>query len=240
MDLRILPAGDAAMVVEFGDCIDEQINRNVQAYAAAVRQSHWKGVMDVVPTFRSLMICFDPLCQSYTGLKKKVMQMHISQETQSQSRKVWLVPCCYGREFGPDLPGMSKALGLSQKEIVQMHESVDYRIYMLGFLPGFVYLGGLPEQIAMPRLNEPRTSIPARSVGIGGSQTGVYPLASPGGWRLIGQTPLEFYDPSREEPVWCHAGEFLRFIAVSPHDYCSLRREVEQGGYQPEYLSVSV
>ena len=116
---------------------------------------------------------------------------------------------------------------LSEKEIIDIHAGTEYRVYMLGFLPGFVYLGGMDERIAAPRLKTPRVSIPAGSVGIGGSQTGVYPMASPGGWRLIGMTPVAFYDPTRETPVLCEAGDYIRFVPISPEEY---ERQKKEGG----------
>ena len=146
-----------------------------------------------------------------------------------------LVPCCYGNEFGPDLADMSSMLGLSEEEIIRLHSTPDYKIYMLGFLPGFVYLGGLDERIHAKRLDSPRTAIPKGSVGIGGSQTGVYPIASPGGWRLIGSTPLEFYNPLREEPILCKAGERLRFVPIDQKEYELIKKDVENGTYHPEY-----
>ena len=115
--------------------------------------------------------------------------------------------------------------GLSEKEIIDIHAGTEYRVYMLGFLPGFVYLGGMDERIAAPRLKTPRVSIPAGSVGIGGSQTGVYPMASPGGWRLIGMTPTPFYDPTSENPVLCEAGDYIRFVPITPDEYERMKKE---------------
>lgn len=147
-----------------------------------------------------------------------------------------MVPCLYGGIYGPDLSEMAGQLGMDEKEIIAIHQSVDYKIYMLGFLPGFVYLGGLDERIHMPRLTVPRTVIPARSVGIGGNQTGVYPMESPGGWRLIGSTPLNFYDPKEDPPVLCRAGEYIRFVPVSEREYECIRTDVERGVYRCEYV----
>ena len=131
---------------------------------------------------------------------------------------------------------MADQLGMSETEIINIHKSVDYKIYMLGFLPGFVYLGGLDERIHMPRLDVPRTKIPERSVGIGGNQTGVYPMESPGGWRLIGSTPLNFYNLVNNPPVLCEAGEYIRFEPVTKQEYQSSRRDVEKGSYKAEFV----
>ena len=140
-------------------------------------------------------------------------------------RRVLEIPCCYGGAYGEDLAGLAELTGLSEQEIVAIHSGREYRVYMLGFLPGFVYLGGMDERIAAPRLSSPRVSIPAGSVGIGGSQTGVYPMASPGGWRLIGMTPVAFYDPGREKPVLCEAGDYIRFVPIPPEEYERQKRE---------------
>ena len=128
---------------------------------------------------------------------------------------------------------MEAYTGLDRDEIIAIHSSVDYRIYMMGFLPGFVYLGGLDKRIEMPRLKTPRVKILPGAVGIGGSQTGVYPVASPGGWRLLGGTPVEFYDPGRKEPVLCKAGEYIRFVPITINDYYDIRRMVSKGEYEP-------
>lgn len=129
---------------------------------------------------------------------------------------------------------MEKHTGLTRDEIIAIHSSVDYKIYMLGFLPGFVYLGGLDKRLEMPRMTTPRVKIQPGAVGIGGSQTGVYPLTSPGGWRLMGGTPVDFYDPDRENPILCQAGEYIRFVPISIDDYYDIRREVVKGTYQVE------
>ncbi|MBQ2047711.1 MAG: 5-oxoprolinase subunit PxpB, partial [Schwartzia sp.] len=126
-----------------------------------------------------------------------------------------------------DLIDMEKVTGLSREEIVKIHSGTDYRVYMLGFLPGFAYLGGLDERIAAPRLKTPRLSIPAGSVAIGGNQTGVYPIASPGGWRIIGSTPIEFYNPNREEPILCKAGDYIRFVPIGEDEYDEIREHPE-------------
>lgn len=237
MDFRILPVGDEALVVEFGTEIENSINGKVHALAKFIREQKINGIRELLPTFRSLMIFYYPEIISYKKLIKKIKHFEDSGEKESSLRKkILCVPCCYGSKFGLDLMAMAKRLNLSDKEIVQIHSGVDYKIYMLGFLPGFTYLGGLDQRIHIPRLETPRTAIPARSVGIGGNQTGVYPVESPGGWWLIGSTPIDFYNPKEKNPVLCSAGEYIRFLPVSESDYIAIRNDVEHGRYRPLYV----
>ena len=183
------------------------------------------------------MIYYDPLKISYEELEKRVRILGSTETLKNHKKKrILKIPCCYGARFGPDLRDMEKHTGLDRDEIIAIHSSVDYRIYMMGFLPGFVYLGGLDSRIEMPRLSTPRVKIPAGAVGIGGNQTGVYPVASPGGWRLIGGTPVEFYDAGRQEPILCRAGEYIRFVPVSLDDYYDIRRMIVKGEYTIDIL----
>ena len=146
-------------------------------------------------------------------------------------RKIVPIPVCYGGEFGPDLANVAQLAGLSEDEVIAIHTERDYLIDMLGFLPGFAYLGGLDERLHTPRLTVPRTRIEPGSVGIGGAQTGIYPLASPGGWQIIGRTPLKPYDPDREEPILYAAGEYLRFVPITPDEYTAIEAQLAAGTY---------
>ena len=147
-------------------------------------------------------------------------------------KRIFEIPVCYGGEYGPDIQNIAEHAGLSQEEVIQIHSSRDYLIYMLGFLPGFTYLGGLDERLHTPRLANPRIRIPAGSVGIGGSQTGIYPLDSPGGWQLMGMTPVKTYDPSRETPILVEAGDYIRFVPVEEEEYLQIKEAVSRGEYQ--------
>ena len=142
------------------------------------------------------------------------------------------IPVCYGGVFGPDIENVAKLAGLTVEEVIKIHSQEDYLIYMLGFLPGFTYLGGLDERIHTPRLANPRIKIPAGSVGIGGSQTGIYPLDSPGGWQLIGKTPVKTYDPLREPPILFEAGQYIRFVPVTEDEYYKIEDKISKGQYQ--------
>lgn len=156
----------------------------------------------MIPAFTSLLINYDPRVVNYKTLTKrlqKLLKLDVNEETSTS--RVFEIPVCYGGEYGPDIENIAKNAGLTEEEVIKIHSSKDYLIYMLGFLPGFSYLGGLDERIHTPRLANPRIRIPAGSVGIGGSQTGIYPLDSPGGWQLLGLTPVKTYDPERENPI---------------------------------------
>ncbi|MCD7762203.1 MAG: 5-oxoprolinase subunit PxpB [Lachnospiraceae bacterium] len=233
--VRILRSGDQALTAEFGNEIAPEINDRVHALEIRIRKTGVPGVTELVPTFRSLLISYDPSVTSYERIKATVEQLAKDLDIgQAKESRTLLIPCCYGSHFGPDLADMERYTGLTREEIIALHSGTDYRVYMLGFLPGFVYLGGLDERIAMPRLAAPRVRIPKGSVGIGGNQTGVYPLESPGGWRLIGSTPLEFYDPDREEPVLCRAGDFIRFYPITSAEYYDIHRMAALGKWKPE------
>ena len=228
--MRIIPAGDEALVVEFGREIDEVINTMVQNLSVKIERAGLKGIRETLPTYRSLMIFYDSRITGFRRLEHEIRKIRISKErTEESERKVIEIPCCYEEEYAPDLRGMEKITGISSKEIVRLHTSREYRIYMLGFLPGFVYLGGLDERIAAPRLETPRKEIPAGAVGIGGNQTGIYPVASPGGWRLIGSTPLKLYDPDREEPALLKAGDYLHFTTISRKEYQLIKSDLKEG-----------
>ncbi len=237
--MKIYPVGDMSLSVDFGNYIDEVRNSKVMKLESCLRERCIPGVLEMVPSYRALMVRYDPLRLSYEALEKEILDLKDAVDMVGVGREkkcIHLVPCCYGGDYGEDLAGMEKLTGLSGDEIIRIHAGTDYKIYMLGFLPGFVYLGGMDERIAAPRLDEPRVAIPAGSVGIGGKQTGVYPIASPGGWRLIGTTPVKFYDPDREKPILCNAGEYIRFLPISPEEYRQMEQAQAEGRWKPEKI----
>ena len=232
-NIKILTAGDASLLIEFGREISPEINAKITATVQLMKEQHIEGVVDVIPAFCSLLINYDPRVLSYDELKKRMKRLLKMDIKTGESRKrVFEIPVCYGGKYGPDLANIAEHAGLTEEEVIKIHSSRDYLIYMLGFLPGFCYLGGLDERIHTPRLANPRLKINAGSVGIGGSQTGIYPLDSPGGWQLMGMTPVKTYDPDREVPILLSAGDYIRFIPVEEEEYLRIKELVERDEYQ--------
>jgi KipI family sensor histidine kinase inhibitor len=227
---RYLLAGESALVVEFGDAIDPGINRRVRAWFLAIEAARVPGVRDLVPTYRSLLVSYDPRMTTFDALKKRLADVEGGLATaQLPPPRVVEIPTAYGGAFGPDLGFVAGHNHLSEAEVVAIHTGSDYLVYMMGFSPGFTYLGGMSERIAAPRLKTPRTAIPAGSVGIAQQQTGIYPVESPGGWQLIGRTPVSLFDPSRVPPVVVEAGDYIRFVPVSLEEYASIERDIAAG-----------
>jgi KipI family sensor histidine kinase inhibitor len=222
--VKFLPAGESALSVEFGETIDPAINARVGALAESLRARPIKGVVETVPSYRALLVCFDPVLLSMprliSGVKRRLKTLSVNADSAGAARTL-TIPVCYGGAYGPDLQAVAAHTGLAAQEVVKRHSAGLYRIYMFGFLPGFPYLGGLDPALETPRLKMPRQQIPPGSVGIGGKQTGIYPLSSPGGWQLIGRTPLRPYDPQREPPVLYRAGDMIRFEPIDESQYLS-------------------
>lgn len=232
-NIRFLTAGDSSLLIEFGDEISPEINKKITATVQLMKAQQIEGVVDLIPAFCSLLINYDPRIITYESLQKRMEHLVKLDVTAEQaSKKVIEIPVCYGGEYGPDIENIAEHAGLTVEEVIKIHSSRDYLIYMLGFLPGFAYLGGLEECLHTPRLANPRIKINAGSVGIGGSQTGIYPLDSPGGWQLLGMTPVTVYDPLREVPILYEAGEYIRFVPVDEAEYKRIKEEVENGTYQ--------
>lgn len=232
-NIKITPAGDSALLIEFGNTINEEINRKIKTVVQLMRDRDVEGIVDIIPTFCSLLINYDPTVILYDDLREKMQEIaQMDVEAGAARKKVYEIPVCYGGEFGPDMKNIMENSGLSEEEVIRVHSSCDYLIYMLGFLPGFCYLGGLDERIHTPRLKTPRIAIPAGSVGIGGSQTGIYPLDSPGGWQLMGKTPVKTYDPNRADPILVQAGEYIRFVPIDMDEYNRIKELVDKNSYQ--------
>ena len=232
---RFLHAGDQAMVIELGDAIDADLNRRVRNLRLAIENAEVTGVSDLVPTYRSLLVHYDPVRTSADDLEDTLARIESKVDEGSLEKpRVVHIPTIYGGEYGPDLEFVAEHASLPADEVVEAHSGTDYLIYMMGFSPGFPYLGGLDERLHTPRLETPRTEIPAGSVGIADSQTGVYPVASPGGWSLIGRTPLKLFDPGAEPPSLLAAGDYVRFAPMeSEEEYRAIEASVQSGEYVP-------
>ncbi|MBI2846418.1 MAG: 5-oxoprolinase subunit PxpB [Chloroflexi bacterium] len=230
---RVLLAGDKAVLIEFGNSISPEINRKVHNMCIAIKQARISGITEVVPTYRSALVYYDPMKMSPDELKAKLFDLERELGTAKFPRpKVVEIPTVYGGEYGPDLEFVAQHNKLDPEEVIRIHTSTDYLVYMLGFTPGFPYLGGMSPKIATPRLETPRTKIPAGSVGIAGNQTGIYSIDSPGGWRLIGRTPLKLFDPTKDPPVAIEAGNLLRFVKIDEKEFLEIRRAVEASNYR--------
>ena len=231
---RIVAAGDAAFIVELENRIDPVVNETAIALATAIQSAALSGVRDVLPTYRSVAIHFDPLRTDYDALVARVNTWMGEGSPYLQGTRPLYgdpspvpygdpspvrVPVCYAGEFGPDLADVAAFAAVSEAEAVRLHTSRIYRVFMLGFMPGFAYMGIVDEHIAAPRLSTPKVRVPAGSVGIAGVQTGIYPVSTPGGWRIIGRTPLKPFDLSRAEPVLFKPGDAVQFYAIDPGEY---------------------
>ncbi|MBC7331226.1 MAG: 5-oxoprolinase subunit PxpB [Synergistetes bacterium] len=212
--------GDKAFLVRFGDEISEELNKKVRALALLIDRERLTGVEELVPTYRSLMICYNPIKISPKELEKALRELvERIEDVELPEPRVIEVPTVYGGKYGPDLEFVARYHGLKPEDVVELHANKEYLVYMLGFTPGFTFLGGLDERLHTPRLSTPRKKVPAGSVGIGGKQTGVYAVNSPGGWRLIGRTYLKIYDPKRNPPILVKAGDYMKFIPIGEDEF---------------------
>ena len=211
---RIVPAGDSALIVEFEDRIDVAINSRAVRVADSIRAAVMAGVRDVVPTFRSVAVYFDPLRTDFDALTARLEReaQRPSPEPSPIANPI-RIPVAYGGEAGPDLTEVARFAEMSESEVIDLHSSRTYRVFMLGFVPGFAYLGSVDARIAAPRRPTPRVRVPAGSVGIAGEQTGIYPIDSPGGWQLVGRTSVKPFDLERRDPFLFKAGDAVQFYA---------------------------
>jgi len=223
---RLYPLGDRALRIVFGDRIDPALNRRVLALATAV--ADLPGISDRVPAYASLTLHYDPAYWTLKALEEALgPALAASDEALALEPEPRLVtlPVCYGGVHGPDLEQVAQHCQLDPAQVIAYHTAPDYWVYFLGFMPGFAYLGGLDPRLATPRLETPRPQVPPGAVGIAGLQTGVYPLASPGGWRLIGQTPRVLFDPRRPTPCTLMPGDQVRFVAIDADTFDQLKRQ---------------
>jgi KipI family sensor histidine kinase inhibitor len=231
---KFLAAGDQAIVIELGDEISAECNRQVHNLRKAIEREAIEGVVDLIPTYRSLLIQYDGTQVSYADMASRLASLQtITTETEEEAPTVVHLPTLYEGDYGPDLGFVAENAGISANDVIELHSGTDYLVYMMGFTPGFPYLGGMSDKIATPRLATPRPTIPAGSVGIAEAQTGVYPIDSPGGWQLIGRTPLRLFDVTRVEPSLLDAGDYVHFVPLSSEDeYRQIESQIASGEYQ--------
>ncbi|MDI6807824.1 MAG: 5-oxoprolinase subunit PxpB [Candidatus Eisenbacteria bacterium] len=211
----ILAAGDSAFTVEFGDRMDEALNRRVRALDATLNAQPFPGMLETVPTYRSLLVMYDPLTAGETQVRAALIRaLEGLRADRLPEGRLFEIPVSYGGTSGPDLADVAAHCGMTPSQVVRLHTEPAYRVAMLGFAPGFSYLFGLPRVLATPRLTTPRTRVEPGSVGIAGLQTGIYALHTPGGWRIIGRTPTSLFDPDSDDPFVLHAGDRVRFLPV--------------------------
>ena len=241
MKPTISPVGDRAIYIDFGQVIDPKINRHIRQTIERIKELQLEGIIELVPTYCALLVEYDAMLYSYSDICN-IIEPTLEEgmtDTKNELVTVVEVPTVYGGEFGPDLSFVASHNHLSEDEVVSIHSGTDYLVYMLGFIPGFTYLGGMDPRIATPRLSSPRTLIPAGSVGVAGEQTGTYPSDSPGGWQIIGRTPVTMYDMSKAQAALLNAGDYVRYVPIDESefhrikslgsDYVPVIREVEVG-----------
>lgn len=234
-----LQNGDSAVTVQFKNEISKEVNSYVTSLCVEIENNKIKGVIEYIPTFCSVSVLYDCTLISskklISKLEKIIKNIKI---TSSRKAKLFEIPVCYDDCFALDMGNVCEHSHLTREEVIARHSGRDYLIYMLGFLPGFAYLGGMDEALATPRLDSPRSEIFEGAVGIGGEQTGIYPVASPGGWQLIGKTPVKVYDKERENPILYSSGDYIRFVPVSLAEYDQIETQINTGTYRVKVTEV--
>ena len=211
--------GDRALLVELGEGISPLINKKVRELFLAIERHEIEGVMELVPAYRSLLITYDPLKITLPGLKESINHLKETVDlTQIPEPRTLRVPVVYGSKYGPDLQWVARYHKITPEEVIRLHTGSTYQVYMIGFTPGFAYMGELPDTIATPRKETPRTTVPRGSVGIAQRQTGVYPAESPGGWQIIGRTPLRLFDPAKWPPTPVEMGDLVKFFPIKEEE----------------------
>ncbi|MGG1574017.1 5-oxoprolinase subunit PxpB [Fictibacillus sp. NRS-1165] len=227
-EIKYYRFGEAGILLEFGDGISVEMNQQIHNISRWLNENPFDGFIETVPAYNTLTVLYDPMKfahpekSAFELAKNRVkMRMESMPKEEASSRHVIKIPVCYGSDFGPDLENVAKLNSLSPEEVIKIHTENTYYVYMLGFAPGFPFLGGMSSRISAPRLSSPRLSIPKGSVGIAGKQTGIYPIETPGGWQLIGRTPLELFRPSLNPPTLIEAGDQVKFYEITLEEYHS-------------------
>jgi inhibitor of KinA len=230
---RFLPAGDTALIVEVGDEIDRELSARVLRLSAVVRGARIPGVVETVPTYRSLMVRYDPLVTTGARLASAIGEALDRVSGTAAQTRLWRIPACYEATHALDLDHVARRTGLTTEEVVRLHAGTCFHVYMVGFVPGFPYLGDLPRALNLPRREDPRVKVPAGSIAIALGMTAIYPLESPGGWHLIGATPVKLFDVCASRPSLLSPGDAVRFEPISAFEFDQIRAAVEAETYRP-------
>ncbi|WP_157812078.1 5-oxoprolinase subunit PxpB [Alteribacter populi] len=227
---KVQPLGEKAVRVGFREKVSEETNRVLRAFCKVLEEEGHPGIVEWVPAYTSLTIYYRPHMMGYENMLDLIDELSLRvSDIELPPERVVTIPTFYGGERGPDLQSLAAYHSISQEEVIRIHSQRSYLVYMLGFAPGFPYLGGLSNKLHTPRLDKPRQGVPAGSVGIAGEQTGIYPLKSPGGWQLIGHTPVRLFDSRKEDPFLIRAGDRLRFKPIIEEEYKELCKRAENG-----------
>ncbi|WP_176083184.1 5-oxoprolinase subunit PxpB [Martelella sp. HB161492] len=236
--LRILPAGDQALSVEFGDQVSEAVSRRVIAFARRLAREPVPGIIETVPTYRALLVMYDPAKRRGTQLAQDLLALLSSIEEEATGTRRFKVPVCYEGDAALDVAYLAAAKKLTPEAVIALHSGAEYRVYMIGFMPGFAYLGGLPEALFTPRLDVPRALVATGSIGIGGQQACITSFAGPSGWRYLGRTPVRLFDIRRREASLLAPGDSVAFHRIGPDEAAALDRRAAAGEalVEPESL----
>ena len=232
MEPRFLPAGDTAVVVEFGNTVDRAISDAVLALSARVRAARTRGVRETVPTYRSLLVHFDPVVTTAAAVIGEIRQLLGQKDETRKNATLWRVPACFEPTHAPDLADVAERAKLTQDKVVQILSETLFHVYMVGFSPGFSYMGDVPPPLDLPRRTDPRVKVPTGSIAIAVGMIGVYPVESPGGWHLVGTAPIRFFDLRHNRPALLAPGDKVRFEPITPSAFDDLRAAVAADAYR--------
>lgn len=231
--IKFLPSGDSGLIIELGNEISKDINRKIRALSHWIEMNRFEEIIEIIPTYTTVLIIYNPLKITYKQLVNRLqnIEKHIDKLRLPPPEAVH-IPVLYGGEYGLDIEYVANYNGLTIDEVINIHSSPNYLVYMMGFTPGFPYLGGMSERIATPRLDIPREKISGSSVGIAGRQTGIYTIDSPGGWQIIGRTPLKLFDPKKSRAVLLNAGQYVKFRPISKGEYGVISQAIKDNSYE--------